>query len=140
MRSQLAILRVFRRFFKNIDAVEHDLHERIILPSTTATDARNDLIAPDRAENVLAHLDWYRYATLEHALLEVLWHTGLRIGAAVGVDINDYSSDEGDLAVVHRPEQGTSLKNGSKVDESSRCLIAPVAVRTTDSIQPSGHR
>jgi integrase len=49
---------------------------------------------------------------LEHALLEVLWHTGLRIGAAIGLDIRDYDADEQYLELVHRPDEGTSLKNG----------------------------
>lgn len=40
----------------------------------------------------------------------MLWHTGLRIGAAVGLDIDDYNADEQYLALVHRPDEETSLK------------------------------
>ena len=112
MKGQLATLRVFLRFCATIDAVEPGLDEKIILPTTTADDAREELLDAERARKVLDHLEKYRYATLEHVLFEVLWHTGLRIGAAVGIDIEDYDADEQFLELAHRPEQGTSLKNG----------------------------
>jgi integrase len=120
MKGQLATLRTFLRFGASIDAVSTGLDEKIILPKTTEEDARDEMITPERANRVLDHLAQYRYATLEHALLEVLWHTGLRIGAATGLDLEDFASDEGYLALVHRPEQGTSLKNG----ESGERLVA----------------
>jgi integrase len=112
MKGQLATLRVFLRFCATIDAVEPGLDEKIILPTTTADDAREELLDAERARKVLDHLEKYRYATLEHILFEVLWHTGLRIGSAVGIDIEDYDADEQFLELAHRPEQGTSLKNG----------------------------
>ncbi|AHF98447.1 integrase [Halostagnicola larsenii XH-48] len=114
MKGQLATLRVFLRFCVSIDAVQAGLDEKIILPTTTADDARDELLSRDRAQKILDHLERYRYARLEHALLEVLWHTGFRIGAATGIDVEDYRSDDQYLALVHRPDEGTSLKNGSK--------------------------
>jgi site-specific recombinase XerD len=114
MKGQLATLRTFFRFCASIDGVEQGLDEQIILPTTTEDDAREEMLDPDRAQKMLAHLDQYRYATLEHALLSVLWHTGLRIGAAVGLDIEDYDSTEQYLDLVHRPDEGTSLKNRSQ--------------------------
>ena len=113
MKGQLATLRMFLRFCATIDAVEPGLDEKIILPTTTAENAREELLDADRAQKVLEHLEQYRYATLEHTLFEVLWHTGLRVGAAVGLDIDDYDADEQFLKLVHRPEQGTSLKNAN---------------------------
>jgi site-specific recombinase XerD len=110
MKGQLATLRLFLRFCASIDAVQPGLDEQIILPK--AGKARAELISAERAKKILAHLTQYEYATLEHAFLEVLWHTGLRIGAAVGVDIEDYDSAEQRLELVHRPEKGTALKNG----------------------------
>lgn len=114
MKGQLATLRMFLRFCASVDAVEPGLDEKIVLPTTTADDARDELLSAERASKVLEFLEQYRYATLEHALLEVLWHTGLRIGAAVGLDISDYDADEQCLALVHRPDEGTSLKNGKQ--------------------------
>jgi len=111
MKGQLATLRMFLRFCGSIDAVTPGLDEKIILPTTTAEDAREELITAERAAKILDHLQQYRYATLEHALLEVLWHTGLRVGAATGLDIDDYDPDEQSLELVHRPDSGTTLKN-----------------------------
>ena len=31
---------------------------------------------------MLDHLEEYRYAMLEHAFLDTLWHTGLRVGGS----------------------------------------------------------
>lgn len=114
MKGQLATLRMVLRFCASIDAVEAGLDEKIILPTTTKDDSREEMLSPDRARKILEHLNQYEYATLEHALLEVLWHTGLRIGAARGLDVADFESDEQYLELVHRPNQGTTLKNGTK--------------------------
>ncbi|WP_136689960.1 tyrosine-type recombinase/integrase [Halorhabdus amylolytica] len=113
MKGQLATLRIFLRFCASVDGVEPGMDEKIILPRTTAEDARDELVNPDRARQILEHLDRYRYATLEHALLSVLWHTGLRIGAAISLDVEDYDSGEQYLDLVHRPADGTPLKNGA---------------------------
>lgn len=112
IKGQLATLRVFLRFCASIDAVESGLDEKIILPKPTGDLARTRMLAPKRAELVLDYLGKYHYARLEHVLLEVLWHTGLRIGAAVSLDVEDYDSDEQLFQLVHRPESGTPLKNG----------------------------
>lgn len=114
MKGQLATLRIFLRFCASIDAVESGLAEKILLPTTTADDAREELLEKERAFAVLDHLEQFRYATLEHAFLEVLWHTGLRIGAATSLDIDDYDRNEQYLELEHRPDEGTPLKNGTK--------------------------
>ena len=111
MKGQLATLRMFLRFCASIDAVEAGLDEKVILPTTTEEDARDEMLDPERARQILAHLKQYEYAKLEHVLLEVLWHTGLRIGAACGLDVDDYDPDGQYLELVHRPESGTTLKN-----------------------------
>jgi site-specific recombinase XerD len=112
MKGQLATLRMFLRFCASIDAVKPGLDEKIILPTTTAEDAREELLESEREQKVLDHLKQFRYARVEHALLEVLWNTGLRIGATTGLDIDDYDSDDQSLRLVHRPDQDTTLKNG----------------------------
>ncbi len=114
MKGQLATLRMFLRFCATIDAVEPDLDEKILLPKTTEEDAREEMIDAERAREILDHLERYRYATLEHALWETLWNTGIRIGAARGVDVADYEPDDQYLMIEHRPEEDTPLKNGTQ--------------------------
>lgn len=110
MRCQLATLRVFLRFLATIDAVQPGLDEKILLPSASDTNARDELLEPEQAKQILAYLKQYRYATLEHALLEVLWHLGLRIGATISIDVDDYNPEDAYLAIRHRPRRGTTLK------------------------------
>lgn len=112
MKCQLATLRMYLRFCASVDAVSPGLEEKIILPTTTAEDTRDELIEAERAHKILDHLECYRYATLEHALLEVLWNTGLRVGATTGLDIEDYDPEEQSLEIVHRPDTESPLKNG----------------------------
>jgi site-specific recombinase XerD len=112
MKCQLATLRMYLRFCASIDAVDPGLEEKILLPTTTAEDAREELLEPERAHEMLEYLERYQYATLAHALLEVLWNTGLRIGAVTSLDVGDYDSETNALELVHRPDEGTPLKNG----------------------------
>ena len=114
MKGQLATLRMLLRFCATIDTVEPKLDEKIILSKTTQEDARDEMLESDQAEKILDHLERYEYATLEHTLIEVLWHTGVRIGAARSLDIEDYNHDEQYLAVEHDPEQDTPIKNGNQ--------------------------
>jgi len=111
MKGQLATLRLFVRFCASIDAVEPKLDEKILLPTTTREDARSEMLDSERAREALEHLDQYCYASLEHSLLAVLWHTGLRIGSARGLNVDNYHVDEQYLELIHRPEMDLPLKN-----------------------------
>lgn len=112
MKGELATLRMFLRFCATIDATERDLDEKILLPKTTEEDARDRMLNADRAREILDHLEKYRYATLEHALWETLWNTGIRIGGARGLNVTNYNSDEQYLTLEHNPSKDTPLKNG----------------------------
>lgn len=114
MKGQLATLRAFLRFCATIEAVDPKLDEKIILPTTTEEDARNEMLPVDRAREILSHLEQYEYGTLKHALMEVLWHTGIRAGASRGLDIDDYSPDDRHLVLAHTPAEDTPLKNGTQ--------------------------
>ena len=46
MKRQLATLRMIHRFCATIDAVESELDEKVILPTTTEDDARSELLNP----------------------------------------------------------------------------------------------
>lgn len=114
MRGQLATLRMFIRFCGSINAVEPTLDEKILLPSTSAEDARDAMLDSDQARKILDHLERYRFAELEHVWLEVIWHTGIRSGSGRGLDVDDYNADKQYLSLKHRPEQDTPLKNGGQ--------------------------
>lgn len=113
MQTQLSTLRVFIRWLEQIDAVESGLHERILLPKVgRREDERDVMLEAEEARKLIEYLRKLEFATRVHAVVEVLWHTGMRIGALHGLDLNDYHSEEELLELRHRPDQGTRLKNG----------------------------
>lgn len=114
MRGQMATLRAFTFFLASINAVSEGLSEKIILPKTTEEDVRDEMISPELAKSVLDYLNKFHYATLEHALWETLWNTGVRLGGAVGTDKDDFDNQARSLTFLHRPAKGTPLKNKSK--------------------------
>ena len=70
------------------------------------------MLDSEHAEPMLAYLEKYEYATPQHVVLSLLWHTMLRVGAARALDLRDYDREERFLAVVDRADTGTPIKNG----------------------------
>lgn len=115
LRTQLKSLRVFLKWCESVDAVESDLHEKILLPSpSNEEERREEILRTGRANEVLKYLRRFEYASREHALLELIWHTGLRIGSVYSLDLTDYDPIEERLELHHRPGTGTVLKNKSE--------------------------
>lgn len=76
----------------------------------------NHGLGTDRSETALDYLERYEYASLPHVTLALLWHTMMRMGGARALDVEDYSPEDQYLSVVHRPETGTPIKNGTQGD------------------------
>lgn len=112
MVTQLSTLRVFIKWCETIDAVAPGTHEKILMPSLDKNeDRRTVLLDKDAAEQLINHLRKFEFSTRTHALVELLWHTGMRIGAAHGLDVGDYDPEEQYVELHHRPETDTRLKN-----------------------------
>nr|WP_247729893.1 site-specific integrase [Halovivax limisalsi] len=117
LRGQLATVRAFLRFCADIDAVPEDLHEKVPLPTVSGSESVSDTtLEPDRAIEILDYLNRHHYASRQHVILLLLWHTGARIGGIRALDLDDceLDSDTPGVEFVHRPEQDTPLKNGEK--------------------------
>ena len=113
LQTQLCTLRVFIRFCETVDAVGDNLHDKIILPTVEGREgARDAILGGNRAENILSYLRKYEYASVDHALFELIWHSGMRVGEAHSLDVGNFHPKKQRLAVEHRPRGGTSLKNG----------------------------
>jgi site-specific recombinase XerD len=111
--TQLSTLRVFIRWCESIDAVQEGVSEKILLPSLSKNeDRRTAMLDADRAGELIEYLRQFEFATRTHALVEIFWHTGMRIGAVHSLDLQDYNREERYLRLQHRPDQGTRLKNG----------------------------
>jgi site-specific recombinase XerD len=111
----LSSLRTFLRWCESIDAAPERLDEKIILPPRNPEEeARDTMLDADRAEEMLAYLQKYDYASRTHALLEVMWHCGCRKGTIRTFDVGDFHPRKQTLEVRHRPESDTPLKNGER--------------------------
>ena len=54
-----------------------------------------------------------------HALIELLWNGGLRVGGAYSLDVCDFDPENNEVQLRHRPESGTRLKNGSEDEDTT---------------------
>lgn len=119
VRTQLSTLRVFIRWCEGINAVTPGLHEFVQPPKLTGKDGVDDRMIPfEQANAILTHLAKYEYASFNHALFEVLWVSGMRMGGAHSLDVSDYAPGDGKLKLRHRPDTGTTLKNGEEGDRN----------------------
>lgn len=119
LRGQLATLRVFLEFCANIDAVEPGMRERVLLPEVNPEEASKDeKLEEDHANDLLDYLQRFQYASREHVIVAILWHTGIRLGSLRAFDLGDYDRDDMCLDLNHRPETETPLKNGKAAERS----------------------
>ena len=80
--------------------------------------ARDEALPETEAIRMLDALRQQRRGSAIHALLELIWNTGLRIGEVRALDRSDLDLAEKDLYVRHRPAEGTRIKNGNVDDRT----------------------
>lgn len=118
-KTQMDTLRVFIEWCETIEAVRHGLFKKIKSPVIPdGENVRETTLTTERANEILDYLATYEYATAEHVTWLVLVETGMRMGGAYGLDIDDYQRDDEypHLKLLHRPDTDTPLKNGYKGD------------------------
>ncbi|MCU4975957.1 site-specific integrase [Halobacteria archaeon AArc-m2/3/4] len=119
LRGQLATVRVFLEFCADIDAVEPGMRERVRLPEVDPEEEARDVkLEEEHANDILNHLHRFEYASREHVIMAILWHTGIRLGSLRAFDLEDFDPDEQCLDLNHRPESETPLKNGKSAERS----------------------
>ncbi|WP_218836437.1 tyrosine-type recombinase/integrase [Halorarum salinum] len=114
-KTQMDTLRVFVEWCETIDAVQHGLFKKIKSPVIPdGGNVRETTLTTDRANEILDYLEKYEYATVEHLTWLILVETGMRMGGAHGLDVDDYQREDEHphLKLVHRPDTETPLKNG----------------------------
>lgn len=113
MQNQLGTLRVFLKWAGTFEALPENLYDKLVIPSASPEEQqRDELLEAEQAQKILNHPKKFRYASNKHVLLALLWETGIRIGSAKSHDLEDVDFENGHLQFVHRPDQGTTLKNG----------------------------
>lgn len=138
-KSYLDTLRVFLRFCTSIDAVHPELPDKVQSPEVQKGEgAKTRHIDSEHAREILQYLRKYEYASVRHTIYEILWHTSIRRGALLAVDIDDWNPEERYIQLKHRPEKGTPLKNG-KEGERPIAVSGSVATVIEDWIQDQHH-
>jgi len=111
-KTKMDTLRVFVKWLESIDAVEQDLHTKVLSPTLSGDDnVRDAMLSSERADRILNYLKKYEYASRAHVALTLMWHTMMRVGEVHSLDCSDYDPVDQSLQVRHRPETGTTLKN-----------------------------
>jgi integrase len=108
--NQLSVLRLFLAFCARMQWCDEHIPESIVLPQRDGQ-ARHTAIESDRVEAILSDLDDYRFASVDHVILSLLWTTGMRIGALRALDVGDVHIEERWIDVRHCPDTETPLKN-----------------------------
>jgi len=150
LNKELGTLQQFLEYCHNIGLVAEHVPEAIERPKLSKHQKTDEtMLAANAAETLLAH---YRdtpaeRATRGHALLEVLWHVGCRVGGLRSLDLRDFDREEQWLRFEHRPETGTTLKNGRDgeryvglLDEPAAVLAEHVAVGRADITDDHGRQ
>lgn len=131
LRQEMQTLKQYTEYLERIEAVEQGLSEKIHVPNVDPEDRSSDTKLP--ASHAIPLLEYYREtepASRRHAVLEVFWHVGCRLGALRGLDRRDYYPDEQYLDFRHRPDTETPLKN--KLDGERPVALSDPVVETLD--------
>lgn len=113
LKSALDTLRVYLQHAAEGNGVHPMLPQQIDPPTLSKGDhARDVMLDADRSEDVLEYLRKYEYCSLTHVVVELLWHSGARMGGIRSLDVDDcHLGDDPYLELNHRPETDTPLKN-----------------------------
>ncbi len=113
LRMQMSSLRVFLKWAGTIEAVPENLYTKVMIPRVRPEERqRDETLDSDTAQEILDYLTKYEYGSTEHVILSLLWETGMRIGGANSLDVQDVDFEQGRIRLVHRPDEDTTLKNG----------------------------
>ncbi|MDS0280649.1 tyrosine-type recombinase/integrase [Haloarcula onubensis] len=113
LQKQLSTIRQALRWWADIEAVDEGLAEKVHAPELPdGAESRDVHLDPDRAKAALEYYGRHRYASRDHALIALIWRTGMRRGAVQSLDRDDLEPDGHAVRLEHRIDEGTKLKNG----------------------------
>lgn len=113
LHNEMETIEKFVEYLERIEAVDDGLADRVNIPTVPDDQkSRETKLDPDRALALIRHYRSSEQAgSRTHALLEVAWHTGARLGGLRSLDLRDFDASEQTLEFVHRAETETPLKN-----------------------------
>jgi len=115
-------------YTKNVRAWLRWLHKRQLCPEPAfrildkeelglSPKARDEAIPQSVAAYLLEDLRKKRRGTHLHAVMELFWNCGPRIGGVNSLDLCDFDVGDTEIRFRHRPGTGTRLKNGNEHDD-----------------------
>jgi site-specific recombinase XerD len=112
--NNLSVIRVFLQWCEQAQLLDQDFHKLVQLPPIEDGEiASEDKLELEAVEDILSYLYKFEYATRRHATFQLMWHTCIRMGTLMALDVDDYLDERNQLRVRHRPDSGTPLKNKS---------------------------
>jgi site-specific recombinase XerD len=139
LNQQMSTIRVFLKWCGSIEAVPANLYEKVMVPRVRPEhERREETLDAEAAQTVLDYLTTYHYASDEHAIFALLWETGIRLGAANSLDVEDLDPDEKRIDLEHRPDRGTQLKNAGE-GERPVALSENLASMLQDYVENGRH-
>jgi len=126
LNGEMQTVKNWLEYLARIDVIDEELPEKVHVPKIPdGEESSDEMLAPEEAMPLLRVLRSTpeHYGTSKHALLELLWFTGCRVGAARSLDLRDYHSSERFVTFQHR--EHTPLKNDS---DGERAVGLPEAV------------
>lgn len=117
VQQQLQTLRVFLKWCESQEFAKPGVADLVRIPTVSkANRTRDDAISSVTANDILSFFQKYDYASRDHVVFHLLWHTGIRLGSLRALDLSDWCIEYSDgredayLAIRHRPNTGTPLK------------------------------
>lgn len=108
--NTLMSVRGFLKWGERRELIEEGVHEKLEIPEVEDP-TRHTTIPPERANDIIRYYERFHYASTEHVLFHLLYHTGMRIGAVRALDVEDWDGKKRLLHIRDRPDTGTPLKN-----------------------------
>lgn len=140
LHNEMETLKWCVEYLERIEAVDDDLAEKVHVPRVPEQErSRDKRLSTEQATRLLEHYrDSEQFGNQHHALLEVAWHTGARLGSIRALDLRDFHPEEQYLEFVHRPSTDTPLKNKLK-GERMVSLQKPVVRALQDYVRHHRH-
>jgi integrase len=101
---------VFLKWAASIETVPANLYDKVMIPDVNRDQRRSDeMLDADTAGDILEYPSRYHYTARRHVIVSLLWETGIRIGVAISIGVEDGYLKDGYTDLVHRPDEGTTL-------------------------------
>lgn len=113
--NDLCTIRTFLRWCEQREIVEQGLADRLDVP-TPGDNARDETIDVDRVQHIIDHNKKVNGSEQNTVLFYLLWHTGIRIGSANALDVDDWDRNDRRLRLRNRTDTDTPLKNADNAE------------------------